>query len=383
MRKPIQFIIFIAVILGSVITAQDHNEENHHEDKIMLNAGQRREYGIELGKAGRGNLKTFIEVPGEVRVNGDQMAHIVSRVPGVVVNVYKKLGDRVEKGDILAEIDSRELAGSKALYLAAVERQALAQSTFERESRLWEKKITSEQEYLDARKKVAETGIELQTAKQSLFSLGFPASYLQKLPKLSDASFTRFTITAPFSGTIIKKHITRGEVLREETETFTLANLDTVWVDLQIYQKDLSAVKEGQQVRISTQSQSGTALAKISFLSPVVDETTRTVLARIILPNPDRTWRPGLFVAGEITGGSDPVEVCVPLHAVQTDRIGKIVFVYEDEGFELRRVVTGRSDGETIEIIKGLKAGEAIAVKGAFSLKAELEKSELDSGHSH
>jgi cobalt-zinc-cadmium efflux system membrane fusion protein len=375
--------MLIAAFTESVMAVQDHSEENHHEDRFILNAEQRREYGIEMGTAGKGILKTYIEVPGEVRINGDQMAHIVSRVPGVVVNVYKKLGDRVAKGDILAEIDSRELAGAKALYLAAVERQALAQSIFERESRLWDMKITSEQEYLDARKNVAEAGIELQTAKQSLFALGFPASYLKNLPGLSGASFTRFTITAPFSGTIIKKHITRGEVLREETETFTLANLETVWVDLQVYQKDLSAVKEGQRVRISTQSHSRTARSRISFLSPVVDEITRTVLARIVLPNPDRTWRPGLFVAGEIIGGTDPVAVCVPLQAIQSDRIGKIVFVYENGGFELNRVVTGRSDGEVIEIIGGLKAGETIVVKGAFSLKAELEKSELDSGHSH
>ena len=124
-------------------------------------------------------------LPAEIALNGDRIAHVVPRIPGVVRSVIKTLGDKVRAGEVLAVIHSRELADYKAGYLGAREKITLAETMYEREKSLWEKKITAEQDYLKAKRDVADARIELRSAEQKLHALGFSEEYLETIAKPS------------------------------------------------------------------------------------------------------------------------------------------------------------------------------------------------------
>ena len=339
---------------------------------------------IQKAVAGAGVLNLFIHAPGELTLNTDRVAHISPKIPGFVREIRVKMGDAVQAGDVLAVIDSSGLADGKGEYLAAVERLSLAQARYDQEAALRKKKITSEQEYLDAKSVLAEAVIGTRSARQKLMALGFSREYLDKLHQQPESSFIKYEIKAPIDGVIIEKHLVLGENLNEDTTPFTLADMSRLWVDLHIYQKDLSAVKEGLPVIIMADD--GRELAcELSYISPVIDEESRTVLARAELWNPDRMWRPGVFVSGRIAVDKAPVEILIPKTAVQTLGEETVVFLATEKGYPSQPVVTGRNDAMNIEILSGLRPGQQYVSQGSFELKAKTVMSSMDphAGHGH
>ena len=363
--------------------AEEEGEEGHGEEIVRLSDAELREFGVTLATAQAGTLNQYVELPGEIVLNADRIAHVVPRVAGIVREVRATVGDQVKKGQLLAVLESRELADAKASYLAAVERETLAQANFKREERLWEKKVTSEQEYLDARQALAEARIAKNSTEQQLHALGFTDDVLKELPEHPDATYTRFEIRAPLGGTIIEKHMTLGENVGAEADVFTIADLSTVWVNLNIYQKDLVSIRKGQTVRIEIGHGIPSADGKIAWVGPQVDEGTRTAKARIELSNPDGSLRPGLFVTAKVAVGGSPVGLVVPKSALQTFEGKTVVFVRTDEGFEPKPVELGRQNGTTVEILSGLTAGQTYAAEGSFTLKAQLSKGAFGDGHNH
>ena len=238
---------------------------------------------LQIAEAGPGELEITVELPGEVQVDGDRMAHVGPRVGGVAREVHASLGDEVRGGQVLAVLESRELADAKAAFLAAHERMTLAVATFDRVERLWNQKVSSEQDYLDARKDRAEARIELRAAEQKLHALGVPQTQLDELPDQHDSVFTEYRLTAPFDGTVIDRHITIGETVTAGSPVFSVADLRTVWIDLSVYQKDIGSVHDGQTVRVDTPHGDEVELS-IDFVQPIVGEDTRTARARIIAP---------------------------------------------------------------------------------------------------
>jgi membrane fusion protein, heavy metal efflux system len=357
---------------------EEHREE---ETVIRLTAAELNEFEIEVRTAGPGTLiieKTF---PGEVRPNQDRYAHVVPRVSGVVRSVFKSVGDQVRTGETMAVLESRELADVKANYLAGLERRALAVAAFEREQRLFEKKISSEQEFLQARQALAETRIVLRSDRQKLRALGFSDQDIEELPSLEDGSLIEYPLPAPFNGTVLEKHIVQGEALEADAAAFDVADLSTVWVDLSIYQSDLALVREGQEVSISAGFDLPDARGTISYVRPIVGEETRTAIARIVLPNPDGLWRPGMFVTGAIGISEVDVAVLAPLTAVQQLEGQDIVFVRTPEGLEPRAIRTGRRSETEVEITSGVASGDEYVASGGFVLKSQLQKSELADEH--
>lgn len=365
----------------------EHGHDEHEEEQIVrLNDAEMKQYGIEIAAAGEGSLASAMSLPGEVALNADRVTHIVPRIPGVVREVRKRLGDMVKQGEIMAVIESRELADSKAEYLAGLERVSLAQAKFSREERLWKKKISSEQEYLDAKQALAEARIALRTSEQKLYALGFSNQYVKQLPSHPEHSLTRYEIISPFDSTVIEKHISLGEMLKDDTEAFVVADLSSVWVNLNVYQKDLGKIRSGQHVVINfgdEADQCGRGCeGKIAFVEPIVKGETRTALARVIAPNVDRSLRPGMFVTAKVITDDSRAAIVVPAPALQKVGEQTVVFVKTSEGFEPRAVKTGRSTEDGVEIVSGLKTGERYARKGTLTLKAQVSKSEFG-GHSH
>ncbi len=312
----------------------DIGHEDHADERVVHIADADLEaLGIVIETAGPGRLTVTAELPGEVQVDGDRMAHVAPRVGGVVREVRASLGDTVRRGQLLAVLSSRELADAKATYLAATERLRMADATFSREERLFEGKISSEQDYLDAKRNRAEGRIESRASEQKLLALGVTAEEIGQLPDSHDVALTDYRLLSPFDGTVIDRHITLGETVAAEDPVFTVADLSTVWIDLSVYQRDIGAVRAGQAVRVETNHGDEAELV-IDFVQPLVGEETRTALARIIAPNPDGHWHPGCFVKAKVaTSAGAEARVVVPDTAVIRMPDGDdVVFVLTDEG---------------------------------------------------
>lgn len=371
---------------SAVIEADTHaEEEGEHaeEELVVLTAAELDEFGIDVQTAGPGTMAVEKKLPGEVRANEDRYAHVTPRVAGVVRSVSASVGSYVRAGEVMAVIESRELADLKAEYLAALEREELARASFEREERLYEQEITAEADYLEARQELAEARIRTRSARQKLIALGFSDGYIESLPQEGERSLVAYPLTAPLSGRVVEKHIVPGEAVEAETDAFEIANLSTVWVDLSVYQRDLDVVREGQDVVIDAGPGQPRTRGTISYVRPIVGEETRTAIARAVVPNPDGLLRPGQFVTGLIAVAEAEVDVVVPASAVIDVEGAPSVFVQTEEGFVPRPVEVGDRAGGRMAITGGLTAGERYVAEGAFALKAELGKSEMSAGHAH
>ena len=194
----------------------------------------------------------------------------------------------------------------------------------------------------------------------------------------------RYALRAPFDGIVIRKHLVLGEKITD-AEVFTIADMSKVWINLSVYQKDLPFVKKGQKVHISVGYGIPAADGEISLVSPIVDETTRTCLARVVLANEKGRYRPGLFVTAEVKVSSFNIPVLVPGKAVMRIEGKSCVFVATDKGLRQTFVKTGRSSRTHVEIVSGLKADQQYVSTGAFQLKARIITSGLDphAGHGH
>jgi cobalt-zinc-cadmium efflux system membrane fusion protein len=341
---------------------------------VHLSAAQISQFGVETGIAGPGRLHIEVVLPGEVALNADRVGHVVPRVSGVVRDVRKNLGDLVQRGEVMAVLESRELADISAAYLAARERVSLAQSSFNREEQLRQKKISPEQDYIEAQNALAEAGIELRTTEQKLRALGFSNDYIAKLPDRPENAAVLYEMVAPFDATIIEKHISLGEVLHEESTAFVIADLTSVWVNLDVHQKDLILIQPGQTAAIGVGNATHGIEGRISYLEPMAEETNRTIHARVVIPNVDGKWRPGLFVTGRIAVEDVDVKVLAPNEALIMVNGKTCVFLKDGDGFRVLQVAAGRTNGAFTEVMAGLAPGKVYVIKGAFTLKSELGK---------
>ncbi len=356
---------------------EGHCEAEHAaEGVIALRDSAIRQFGIEVAQAAAGTIGVHATFPAEIALNNDKTAHVVPRVPGVVRAVFKTLGDSVRTGEALAVIHSRELADFKAAYLAAGERLRLAEALLEREQRLWKEQISAEQDYLRAQRDAADARIEWRSAGQKLHALGFSADDLARLPDAPEESYIVYEITAPIDGVIIEKHITLGEMLRDDSEPFVIADLNDVWVNVRVHQKALPRIKRGQKAVLKTEHHRGEGI--VSHVSRVVDENTRTALARIILPNDSGRWRPGTFATAEIAVEAFDASVVVPAESIVSMEGRSFVFLPVEAGYRAQEVRPGRMNGEYAEILSGLEPGQAYVARGAFTLKSEMTKSAGD-----
>ncbi len=364
----------------------EHGEADHaHEGELELSPEVLQEFGIRLATAGPGRVAVTAHLTGEVVIAPDRLYHVVPQVSGIVREAYKEVGDKVEAGDLLAILASRELAAAKAALLIAKSRLDLANANLARERQLFRKGITSKRIFLETQQAQIAASVELDAAKHRLLALGLKPEEVEAVLKHREkGDLTRYELRAPASGEVIEKHAALGEFLQSDRTAFVLADLNRVWVHLTVYQKDLPRIHPGLPVRIEAEHGIAPATGKIDYVSPVLDEQARSALARVILDNPDRRWRPGMFVSAKVGVTEKQAAVAIPASALVELEGKTIVFVQEEPGhFEPRPVRIGQRGLDRVEILSGLKAGEPFIAQGAFLLKSELGKGSMDSGHHH
>jgi membrane fusion protein, heavy metal efflux system len=388
----IGFLFFIGVIVTGVWWISNDpaspNIEKHHEEEdgerhIRLSDDEIKEFEIETEVVKPGTIEAIVTLSGEVTFNENQLAHIVPRVDGVVKDVTISIGDRVEKRQLLATIESRELADLKGDLLQANERLKLARSQFEREKGLFEKKITAEQEFLDAKKDFEEEKIKLLSAENKLRVIGFNGEEIEGFKSGKEHASTFYDMRSPISGTVVQKHLTLGEKIDSSTDAFTIANLGNVWVNLTVYQKDLDKIELNQPVTIFSKSKIPKGSGKVEYISSFLDESTRTATARVVLENESKIWKPGMFVLAKVSVGEQNIPTRIFRAAIQMMNGQEVVFIKEGNSFHPVAVTLGRKDDNFIEVLSGLEDSQEYVKKNGFVLKAELEKESFGGGHNH
>ncbi len=197
----------------------------------------------------------------------------------------------------------------------------------------------------------------------------------------SNESLQSFELRAQLAGTVVAKDVSPGEFVSNDRELFQIADLSSVWVDLDVYRRDFGRLRVGQPVRIDAGDGSPPVESTLAYLSPIGSANTQTLLARAVLPNPDRSWRPGLFVTAEVEVGASPVPVAVAVDALQRLRDWDVVFLTAGDVFEAQPVELGRRDTAHVEIVSGLAAGQRYVAAGSFILKADVGKSGASHDH--
>ncbi|MFN7956286.1 MAG: efflux RND transporter periplasmic adaptor subunit [bacterium] len=195
----------------------------------------------------------------------------------------------------------------------------------------------------------------------------------------SSESLAPYELSTRIDGTIVAKHVTRGEAVDRDHEAFVVADLSTVWVRLRVYQRDLHRLRAGQEVRIRAGADGPSVDGRVDYVTPILDPNTRTATARVELENASGEWRPGMFVSAAVLDPHDAA-IAVPISALQTIDGRPSVFVVGD-AVQARAVVLGRRGRTRVEILAGLSEGERVATTQTFLLKAELGKSEAEHHH--
>jgi cobalt-zinc-cadmium efflux system membrane fusion protein len=367
--------------------AQPHAEGHPYDDEqgaIKLSDQQIAAAGIEVKPAEEGNLTRRRFVPGTIVPAGDRIGRVAVRLLGTVAELRKRLGDPVEQNEVVAVIESREVADAKSEYLATRVTDELQQTLFARATSLWQGKVVTENDYLRARASAQDARVKFDSARQKLFTLGLSEEQIADLPNQPAASLRRQELRSPIAGRIAERRVDLGALVGregQESELYVVVDLSELWVDLAVPPADLPVIREGQDIAVAVGTGGERAPARIIFVSPLLDRDTRAARVVASLANPDHLFRPGSFVTAEIPLSQDHAEVLVPKAALQTIDGERVVFVRNERGFEARQVATGREDDRSVEIVSGLFAGEAIAVSNTFVLKAELGKAKAEHQH--
>ena len=335
------------------------------EGKVEMTEAQIQAASITLEASRPASIRSALQFPGEIRFNDDRTAHIVPRVAGVVESVGADLGQKVRRGQVLAVISSAMVSEMRSELRTAQRRRELARTTHEREKTLWEQRISPEQDVLQARQTLQEAEIAVANAAQKLRTLGAATD---------DASLGRLALRAPFDAIVVEKHIALGEAVREDASVFTLSDLSRVWAELNVPARDLSQVRVGERVVVRAAASDAVAEGTVAYVGSLLGEQTRTARARVVLPNPQDAWRPGLFVTVEVVANEIDAPVTVAASAIQTLDEKPVVFLKVEGGFVPQGVRLGRGDGRRVEIVSGLRAGAEHAAAGSFVVKAQQGK---------
>jgi cobalt-zinc-cadmium efflux system membrane fusion protein len=274
LREPLSRLLAHAVGEGprDNDAAKVSRQARFKKDKrlVAVSADIAAALGIDIATAEPGALPTEVRVVGTVGFNEDKLARIVPRVPGTVRQVLKRVGDHVAPGEALAIVDSKEIADARSNYLAAKERLSLAQTSFSREDELFKKQVSSAQDLVVARRELTQTRNEMRIATQTLLSAGLQDGDLKRLED-GPADLSRFDVLAPFAGEVVEKRIFVGEFLPQDREIFVMADLDVVWVSLQVSSDKLKDVAVGHSVSIMA-NDGLAAEAKIDYAAPVISD---------------------------------------------------------------------------------------------------------------
>lgn len=373
---PVVAFLMLAVVAGCggdaatpapAAAAPAHEEVN----AITLDTAAIRIGGIRVGTADSATSVT-LPVTGTITYDADRVSHVGPRTDGRIIALNVDLGRRVQRGDILVELESAEVGQVRADAQRSVALLRIARENYDREQRLQERGISSRRELLEAESEVRRLEAEVQSASDRLAVLG-----------AGHGTGGHFDVTAPFAGTVVARAASLGQSATAADTLVTVADLANLWIELDIFERDLARVQRDQRVAVTTAAWPDRSFAgRIVYVGEVLDPVRRTVRARVELRNEGGMLRPGMFATAAIQVAGD-LRAAVPQEAVQAFEGKSVVFVRGDRAGEFRAIPVeiGETlpDGRVI-IRSGLTPGAAIVTTGAFTLRSELAKGEIGEG---
>ena len=342
-------------------------------------AAAAREPGVHLDESQRGQITIealaanaagdVIHATGTVEFNADRMARILSPVAGQVQNLHLNVGDDVRQGETLFSLSSREVAAAVADHLAAQKDRDLADKTFAMTKDLFDHQAASRISLQQSENDLAKAHAKVAQSEEVLRVLGFDEKALRD----SGSVPSKMAIRAPIAGTVTERPITNGQFVgTDSTPLMTIADLGTVWVQADIFERDLHSIAAGQQADVMTAAYPDDHFsAQVARIGTVVDPQTRTAKMRFVVANPRLRLKPGMFIEATLQLPQSNTALTAPAKAVFVENGASYVYVQTGTArFARREVTTLSGSGNRVRITRGLAAGDRVVTDGVLLMRA-------------
>jgi cobalt-zinc-cadmium efflux system membrane fusion protein len=387
--KPV-LILSTSVLLLSVACTRRAEEAKSAEAKapanvIEMSVEAQKYVGLKVAPAELAQLTEYLQVTGTVQPVDSRVGHVRALARGRLEDVLVTVGDRVRRGQSLAQYDNIEAGELVSQHAAAqaelgrlkVQLASLAKQT-ERNKNLAEIGAAPKKDYELSLAEQQEVGQSIQSQESVLAGLAARLKRFGVAPG-DPGSATRASLEAPFDGVVIKVNAAPGRAVEPSDELFTIADLSQVWVQAEVYEKDLGRIRIGQTAIITVDTYPGERFSgRISYIGDFLDPQTRTARVRCEVLNSGTRLKLDMFASVQLPTTFSRKAVAVPQTALQQLESRTVVFVSKGPTvFEARTVKVGNTVQSQTEIIEGLSAGEPIVIQGAFHLKSIVAGKEL------
>jgi cobalt-zinc-cadmium efflux system membrane fusion protein len=362
---------------------RSHEDAGHPAEKgvVHLTEPSREVAGIQVEQVKPQECRSVLKAMGKVLAPQPQTAIVGHAFAARVAQVHVKIGDWVEKGQALVTLESHEVGAAKSDFFKATADLELAKLNFDREKRLLDSGIGVQKNFVaaEAEHKIAQANWE--AAEKRLHVLGFTEEQVKEITETHQINPT-ITLFAPIVGKVVANDAVLGALVDQSTEIMTITDPRLLWVDAEIYERDIAKVKVGQEVEVTVPAYPGeTFHGAVSYIADIVNEETRTITVRAEVGNEDARLKPGMFADVSILLNDGSQALVVPSAAVLEEGRQKIVFVKHDDSFKLREVETGIIQGDYRQILKGLEADEEVVTEGNHLLRSKLKEEILHRAH--
>ncbi|MFO7617444.1 MAG: efflux RND transporter periplasmic adaptor subunit [Bacteroidales bacterium] len=371
--------------VGSQATSQTPQEssvefETRGPLNITLTGTEERSIGLQTEIAQLRVVTRELKALGKVLANQYRQAIVSYPFPARVSRILAHTGDYVRKGQPLIILQSEEVGEATAAFYKCSADKELARVCYDRQQLLFEKGVGARKDYLaaEAEFKIAEAN--LNAAEKKLHLLGFSEEEVRKIAETHQIN-PLITLYSPIEGKIVSGNLVLGSMVDETTEILAILDPSQLWVEAEIYEKDIARIELGQEAIITVQAYPDeTFPGKITFISDFLNETSRTITIRTEVANRAGKLKPGMFASLQVSMGDKGHEVAVPSRSILDDRGQKLVFIKEGGEYTARRVQVGAKDQDYVFIIQGVSAGEEVVTTGTFQLKSKMQEEVLKSG---
>jgi len=351
---------------------------------VVLSDAEIEAVRIQTAPAEHRSLAAHLSAMGRVLAHQYRQAIISYPFPARIAEIHVRAGDWVNPGDPLVVLQSEEVGTATAAFYSANADHELAQVTFERESQLFESGVGARKNLSSAEASLRVAEANLNAAEKKLHVLGFTESEIQVLSDTHQVN-PIITLFAPIAGKVTQNEMVLGGMVEEATEILTIMDPSRLWVEADIYEKDISRIRNGQDVVVTVPAYVGDSFnGVITYVGDVLDPETRTITVRTEVSNTDSKLKPGMFADLTIELNQNGMALVVPSDAVLDDEGRSLVFVrHEGNRFEARYVTLGTRENGLVEVTDGLEEGEEVVTNGNFQLKSKLYEAVLEAGHVH
>lgn len=353
-------ILTSSILFITSCTGNTEKESVNDKDKI----NQTFLKNVSTTKAVLSTQEEELTLTGKVEYDPDKMINYVPLVSGVVERSYFALGDKVQKGQTLVDIRSTELSSLQAERISSESEVKIAQRELKTAQTMFEDNMLSEKELMEAQAKVDQAQASYNRVRTDMSVFG------------SNKNNGSFSIKAPMSGFVVNKNASSGSTVSPDSDPiFSIADLSTVWIMVNVYASNLSFVKEGMDVKITSLSCPGEIFSgKINTLSQVFDPEEKVLKARIVMPNKDLKFKPEMSVLVRLESKTGNQSVAIPSDALIFDADKYFVVVEESpDNFKIREVVVQGHNKATSYIASGLTEGENIVIKNQLLIYSGLK----------